>query len=49
LKYDELKKSQYVYDLTNFENNLIKKNKYGFLSSDTNNLIAKEIYKKIVN
>jgi len=49
LKYDELKKSQYVHDLTNFKNKLIKKNKYGSLSPDTNNLIAKEIYEKIVN
>jgi len=49
LKYNELKKSQYVYDLTNFENKLIKKNKYNSPSPDTNNLIAKEIYKRIVN
>lgn len=49
LKYGELKKSQSVYDLTNFENKLIKKNKYNSLSPDSNNFIAKEIYKRIIN
>ena len=49
LKYDELKKSQYVYDLTNFKNKLIKKNRLDSLTPDTNKLIAKKIYQTIVN